>query len=107
MTCDRVAFIKAGEVIETRDVQSFEQDRNSVLVRAENISEETLNGLRAWAFDVERHDTHLHLKLRSADAAPLVLQYLVERGARVFEFTPQRLSLEDRFLELVGIDQGL
>lgn len=107
VTCDRVAFVKAGEVIETREVKSFQEDRNRVFVRAEEISDETLQGLGTWASHVERNSSGLHLHLNSADLAPQVLRYLVERGAKVFEFTPQRLSLEDRFLEILGADQGL
>jgi ABC-2 type transport system ATP-binding protein len=107
ITCDRVAFIKAGEVIEIRDVKSFDQDRNCVFVRAANLTEETVAGLRAWASHVERNGAGLQLRMHSPDLAPQVLRYLVERGTDVFEFIPQRLSLEDRFLEIVGSDQGL
>lgn len=107
ITCDRVAFIKAGEVIEIRDVNRFEEDRNRVYVRVGSISEETLNGLRAWVCEVERNATGLHIRMHAAEDSPRILRYLVERGTEVFEFTPQRLSLEDRFLEIVGSDQGL
>jgi ABC-2 type transport system ATP-binding protein len=107
ITCDRVAFIKAGEVIEVRDMKSFEEERNRVFVRVANLSEETLEGLRTWASHVERNGAGLHLRMHSPDLAPQVLRYLVERGTEVFEFVPQRLSLEDRFLEIVGSDQGL
>ena len=107
ITCDRVAFIKAGEVIEVREVKSFEEDRNRVFVRAANLSPETMDGLRPWASHVERNGAGLHIRMNSADFAPQVLRYLIERGTEVYEFTPQRLSLEDRFLEIVGADQGL
>lgn len=107
ITCDRVAFIKAGEVIEIRDMKSFEEDRNRVFVRLDSISRETLDGLRTWASHVESNSAGLHLRLHSADVAPQVLRYLVERGTEIFEFTPQRLSLEDRFLEILGTDPGL
>ena len=107
VTCERVAFIKAGEVIEIRDVRTFEQERNRVVLRVESISEGTLDGLRVWAFDVERHETYLRLNLKSPAFAPVVLRYLVEHGTEVYEFAPQRFSLEDRFLEILGGDQGL
>jgi hypothetical protein len=38
---------------------------------------------------------------------PEVVRYLVAKGADVYEVTPQRLSLEERFLEIVGSDGGL
>lgn len=106
-TCDRVAFIKAGEVIEIRKVKEFEQDRNRVVARVENLSSELLEALHAWASDVQRDGSRLQLQLKSPELAPRVLRYLVEHGAEVHEFTPQRLSLEDRFLQILGADQGL
>jgi hypothetical protein len=32
---------------------------------------------------------------------------LVAAGADVFEFTPEKLSLEDLFLKIMGEDRGL
>jgi ABC-2 type transport system ATP-binding protein len=107
VTCDRVAFIRAGEVIEIRDVSSFTEGLNQILARVRNISDDTLNGLHTWASHIVKNDEQLTVNLRSPDLAPRVLRYLVEHGAEVFEFTPQRLSLEDRFLEILGTDEGL
>lgn len=107
ITCDRVAFIKAGEVLEIRDVRSFDEDRNRVFVRVASISDETREGLRAWASHVEQNGAGLHLRLNEPNVAPHVLRYLVERGTEVFEFSPQRVSLEERFLQIVGADEGL
>jgi ABC-2 type transport system ATP-binding protein len=106
VTCDRVAFIRAGEVIEIREMSSFEESTKTVLVRAKNISIEILDGLDAWASLVSRDTDRILLKLRSVELAPRVLRYLIDCGVEVFEFTPQRLSLEDRFLEILGVDQG-
>jgi hypothetical protein len=38
---------------------------------------------------------------------PEIVRYLVACGVDVYEVTPQRLSLEERFLEIVGTDGGL
>jgi ABC-2 type transport system ATP-binding protein len=107
ITCDRVAFIKAGEVLEVRDVSTFTEGRNQILARIRNLPDDTLNGLRTWASRIARDGEQLTMNLHSPDLAPRVLRYLVEHGAEVFEFTPQRLSLEDRFLEILGTDEGL
>lgn len=106
VTCDRVAFIRAGQVIEVREMSSFEESSQTVLVRAKNISVETLDGLDGWASHVSREGDRIMLKLKSIEFAPRVLRYLIDCGVEVFEFTPQRLSLEDRFLEILGVDHG-
>ena len=107
ITCDRVAFIKHGEVIETRELNSLLDEQTIVHVRAANLTQEMAAGVEKWASSVALRDHHLTLSVSSRETLPQVLRYLVSRGAEVYEFTPQRLSLEDRFLEIVGSDGGL
>jgi ABC-2 type transport system ATP-binding protein len=47
------------------------------------------------------------LSVSSGAVIPEIVRYLVAKGADVYEVTPQRLSLEERFLEIVGTDGGL
>ncbi len=107
ITCHRVAFIKSGEVIEVRDVGSFTEGHNQIRARVHNLSADTVGGLHTWASQIVSDGEHLTMSLHSPDLAPLVLRYLVERGTQVYEFTPQRHSLEERFLEILGADAGL
>ncbi len=106
VTCDRVAFIRAGEVIESREMSSFEESSKTVLLRAKNITIGILEGLDTWASPISRDADRIVLNLKSIEFAPQVLRYLIDCGVEVFEFTPQKLSLEDRFLEILGVDQG-
>jgi ABC-2 type transport system ATP-binding protein len=107
ITCDRVAFIKAGEVIEVREVSGFSNRQTTIRAKVENISDAALQGLASLVSEITAEEDHLTIQLPAADAAPRVLRYLVESGADVFEFTPLRQSLEDRFLEILGVDEGL
>jgi ABC-2 type transport system ATP-binding protein len=105
--CDRVAFIKAGEVVELRAMSSFEERRTMVTAQVRNVSESVLDGLSAFANEVVLEGERLRLRLLSPEMAPLALRHLVNCGAEVFAFTPSRLSLEDRFIEILGRDEGL
>jgi ABC-2 type transport system ATP-binding protein len=107
ITCNRVAFIKAGEVIEIREMSSFAESRNGIRARVKGISEEILPGLHNWGSAIVYDGELLLMNLNASDFAPHVLRYLVEHGAQVFEFIPARISLEDRFLEILGTDHGL
>jgi ABC-2 type transport system ATP-binding protein len=107
ITCDRVAFLKHGEVVETRDLNSLLQEQTTVKVRAANLSPEITAGLEQWASSVTLQDHQLTFSVASRASLPQVVRYLVSRGAEIYEFTPQHLSLEDRFLEIVGSDGGL
>jgi hypothetical protein len=41
------------------------------------------------------------------DVLPDVLRHIVAAGADVYEFRPERLSLEDMFVRIMGEDRGL
>ena len=92
ITCDRVAFIRDGEVVETRQL---------------NGESEVVDGLSQWTPSVRVDGERLTLTLSSNALLPEVVRYLVAKGADVYEVTPQRLSLEERFLQIVGSDGGL
>jgi ABC-2 type transport system ATP-binding protein len=107
VTCDRVAFIKHGEVLETRRLEGLREGETTVRVRACNFGAEVLTGLLQWASDVQSGDQQITLSLRSSDAMPEILRYLISQGVDVYEVTPQRLSLEELFMRIVGEDGGL
>lgn len=105
VSCDRVAFVKAGRVLETRTLHEDGGAAGfSVRVRARGVPDGfwARQGVPAraaaaglWTFDAA-----------SEAALPAVLRALVEAGAEVYEFAPQRESLEDLFLRIVGRDGG-
>ncbi len=107
ITCDRVAFIKDGEVVETRQLNGESEEKITVSIRAANITSEVVDGLSQWSSAVHSEGERLTLTLSSSAVLPEVVRYLVAKGADVYEVSPHRLSLEDRFLEIVGSDGGL
>lgn len=107
ITCDTVVFIKHGEVIGSRDLHDAPEGEIHVHVRANNLRQEILPGLAQWTTSVQWQAEHLSLCTNSMDPLPEILRYLVASNVDVFEFTPERLSLEQSFLKLMGEDQGL
>lgn len=103
---DRVAFIKAGQVIEIREMSSFDEERVHVIAQVRNACDNTLAGVAAWASEITLSGETLRFRLHAAGMAPLVLRHLINGGADVSEFTPSRMSLEDRFMEILGQDEG-
>ena len=107
ITCDRVAFIRDGEVVETRQLDGECEEQTTVSIRAVNVTAEVVNGLSQWTSLVRSEGQQLSITLSSIALLPEVVRYLVAKGADVYEVTPRRLSLEERFLEIVGSDGGL
>jgi ABC-2 type transport system ATP-binding protein len=106
ITCDQVVFIREGEVVTSRDMRKQNEEASRVEVRARKLSAQCVSGLARWADSVKVDEERLTLTAQSREALPEILRYLVEAGAEVYQFTPQRLSLEELFISVMGEDRG-
>jgi len=107
ITCDRVAFIKQGEVIRVSALQELTRGELSVEIRLRDLQPESLVGLEHWGHNVRLDGEHLSLTLAQEEDLPAINRYLVEQGAQIFAVRPQHVSLEDLFIQIIGTDGGL
>jgi len=107
ITCDRVAFIKHGEVIRVTDLKTIVDGETSVTIRAGGLTPEAVAGLSQWGRDVRADGDHITLTVTDDSALPAITRHLVAHNAEVYALTPQRLSLEELFIQIVGTDGGL
>lgn len=106
-TCDRVGFIKDGEVVETRRLGALIEGEVTVSMRAGNLGTETLAELAQRVSSLKAVEDGVIFYIPSMDLLPGIVRFLVGQNVDVYEITPQRLSLEDLFLRIVGPDGGL
>ena len=104
VTCDRVAFIKHGEVIRVSELKTLNETQSSVTIRAARLTSEALAGLSQWGRDLRADGDTITLAVANEALMPEIVRYLVAQGAEVFAVTPQRLSLEDLFIQTVGTE---
>jgi ABC-2 type transport system ATP-binding protein len=107
VTCDRVAFIRHGEVVRVLELASLDQNLSLVTIRASGLTAETLSGLARWGSNVQSQAGHVNMTIYGEADLPEITRYLVAQGAEVYAITPNRLSLEEIFVETVGKDGGL
>jgi len=107
ITCDEVVFIRDGEVVTSRDLRTQHQEEIRVVIRARKLTQEAIAGLTPWATSTLVEEDQITLVTLSQDVLPDILRHLVASGADVYQFTPQRLSLEDLFMKIMGEDRGL
>ncbi len=107
VTCDRVAFIRHGEVVKVLALATLADGQTSVTIRISKLSTESLNGLSQWGKDIQMDREQLQMIIPNDSVLPDITRYLVAQGAEVFAITPNRMSLEDIFIETVGKDGGL
>jgi ABC-2 type transport system ATP-binding protein len=106
-SCDRVAFIRAGKIIGEYRMGEWQSGQMEVEVRARQISSVVVERLAAIAQDLQLEGQRLRLRVTSEERLPEIVRCLVANGVDIFSIVPQRMSLEDLFLEKMGPDPGL
>jgi ABC-2 type transport system ATP-binding protein len=107
VTCDRVAFIRHGEVVRLLDISSLDESQSIVTIRADGWNPDVLSGMERWGRDIHAEDGQVSLTVQDDTNIPEINRYLVQQGVNVFAITPVRRSLEEIFIETVGEDGGL
>ncbi len=104
LTCDRVAFIRDGSVLRVTSLEQLEQESMQVRLRVGAPDDALVHGLQQFAGAVQpaRDDGVITLHVDHERQLPLIAQWLVEHDYTLYELSPQRLSLEERFIQIVG-----
>ncbi|MCO5199123.1 MAG: ABC transporter ATP-binding protein [Anaerolineae bacterium] len=106
-TCHRVAFIREGRVLETHDLSQWDEDAISVKMRVGRISAELLAHLQTLSADVyQTDDGFVHVTVSAEKDIPTLVNWLVAHNHALYELNLERLSLEDRFLKIIGNHSG-
>jgi ABC-2 type transport system ATP-binding protein len=107
VTCDRVAFIRHGEVVRVLELASLNNGQFGLTIRGAGLSPAMREELAAWGRDIRLDGENLTMALSSESVVPEITRYLVAHGVQVYAITPTRASLEEVFIETVGKDGGL
>lgn len=107
VTCDRVAFIRHGEVVRELDLAAMDGPQHLVTITAGGLTETMAAEMARWGRDIQLDGEHLTLTVHEEASIPEINRYLVAQGADIFSISPSRVSLEDIFIETVGKDGGL
>lgn len=101
VTCDRVAFIKAGRVVRLARLGAVVEGLTEVVLRVGRVTPELVEGLGRWGSDVRVDDRRIALNVADEHALPELAQWVVGQGVGLYALTPQQLSLEELFIRVV------
>jgi ABC-2 type transport system ATP-binding protein len=114
VTCDRVAFIRHGEVVYTSALNTLVEGELTVRIRVRSqgstapVLAASGNGLvrdlHRWGDNVRVDGEHISMTVRSEADLPVIARYLIDQGLDLYALSPQKISLEDLFVEVVGQD---
>jgi ABC-2 type transport system ATP-binding protein len=107
-TCDRVAFIREGRVLQVTSLDSLAEEMFQVVLRVGQPTPALLEGLAEFdqGVTLERSNGRIHLCLAEEAQLPQLASWILDAGYTLYEMTPHRLSLEERFLQIVGEDSS-
>lgn len=106
-TCDRVAFIRQGTLVQTVSLSEFSDEAVHLTLRVGRPGLALLTGLEQFSGGVDgavvqKADGRVQLTLAREAQVPDLVRWLVAQGHDVHELTPQRQSLEEHFMRIMG-----
>jgi len=103
-SCDRVAFIRDGAILQSMSLSGYEEGQVRLTLRVGQPSPQLLAGLDRFGESVrlEKSTGRIELTVAQEERVPELVRWLTEVGYSLYELTPHRLSLEDRFMQIVG-----
>jgi ABC-2 type transport system ATP-binding protein len=86
-TCDRVAFIREGKVLQTSSLSEFEKERLRVFIRVGQPTEQLMTELAQFGEEVkmERGNGRIQLLLPHDDHLPQLANWLIHQGHTLYE----------------------
>ena len=106
-SCDRVAFIQDGRIIGIYEMGAWQSSQTEIEIRVARVNSAAIEQLKQFTQNLRLEGQVLRLRVVNVDHLPEVVRCLVEAGTDVFSVIPQRVSLEDLFLQMMGPEPGL
>jgi ABC-2 type transport system ATP-binding protein len=105
-TCDRVAFIRRGRVVQAGALADLAAGQIVVRLRLDRVTPALLAGLAEWGSGVHaENQREVTLFVDGEDRLPDLAAWIVAQGARLYALTPERASLEALFVRIMGNSQ--
>jgi ABC-2 type transport system ATP-binding protein len=116
-TCDRVAFIRAGTVLDTLPLKELGAGRVRLEVRVDAVTPALTEALDALARTTngsmtpccppdDAKDSTLLYELHDEALIPEIAERTITSGARLYGLMSHRRSLEQLFLDIVGAEDS-
>jgi len=103
VTCDRVAFVKQGNVVREMALNERSDDVE-VELKVAPLNTPLLNGLAQFGRNLQQQNGHVRMTVNSEQDLPQIARWLVQQDAQLFQLGATRKSLETVFLEVMGED---
>ncbi|MHB0876449.1 MAG: ABC transporter ATP-binding protein [Anaerolineae bacterium] len=101
VTCDRVAFIRRGHIIQSGSLADLLATGTEVTLHLDGRVAEVAADLRRHGWQTTGGGDRLLVRLDGEEQVPDLVAWLVAQGVRLYGVVPKRVSLEELFLRLM------
>ncbi len=101
VTCDRVAFIKNGQVVQIETMADLMNQTTEVILRVDNFTPDFLTALEQLGARVQVNGTRASLLVEDPEILPHIARLTQQHGLNLYELSPRQKSLEDLFVSII------
>jgi len=101
ITCDRVAFIKAGQVVRLETIADLLNQNTELRLRVDSLNPELRQGLDRLGTEVQIEDSTVSMMVADQENIPKIAQLVYHSGAKLYELRPRQKSLEEIFVDII------
>jgi ABC-2 type transport system ATP-binding protein len=104
ITCDRVAFIKAGQIVQIDTMAHLMNQATEVVLRVDAWKPDLLAALEKLGTQLHLNGTSLSMMVADQELVPEIAQLISQHGVKLYELSPRKKSLEEIFVTIIGRD---
>jgi len=101
ITCDRVAFIKEGQVVRIESMADLLNQSTELRLRVDSLTPELRAGLEDLGTQLQVNDSTVSMLVRDQEVIPKIAHLVQQSGAKLYELSPRQKSLEEIFVDII------
>jgi ABC-2 type transport system ATP-binding protein len=105
VTCDRVAFIKNGQVVQIDTMADLMNQTTEVTLRVDTLKPDLLEVLGQLGTQLQVNESTVSLMVDNQEMLPEIAQLTHAHGLKLYELSPRQKSLEEIFVRIIGDDE--
>ncbi len=105
ITCDRVAFIKAGQVVHIDTMANLLNQTMEVVLRVNTLTPVVRERLDHLGSRLRVNGSTVSMLVDDREVIPEIAQLVYQHGLKLYELSPRPKSLEEIFVDIIGESQ--
>jgi ABC-2 type transport system ATP-binding protein len=101
VTCDRVAFIKAGRVVRVDTMSELLNQAIEVVLRVDHLQPALQAELERLGTQLQVNGSTVVMAIQNQAVIPELARLVYQHGAKLYELSPRQKSLEEIFVDVI------